>query len=175
MMSTWLSNLFSHSNSAVSSQGAIGAQGSVSSSPPPNPVTGATWVNSTTGNISVHNGSQWITVGAGGGGGTGYSAGTYTISPVWSNISSATTTITSPLVVTTADGKKYDITKMLDAIMEQMCIIMPDKAKMEKYPALHEAYNEYRRLLIPEAAREAYENYKTIEALLTNEESQENE
>lgn len=172
-MATWFANILGYSSSTTGATGAIGPQGSISSATPPaNPSTGSVWVNSTTGNLNVYNGNNWTTVGAGGGGAGGYSSGTYTITPTWGNITTgSTTTINSPLVVH-ANGKAYDITKMLDTIMEQLCIIVPDETKMEKYPALREAYNEYRRLLIPEAAKEAYDNYKTIEALLKNSEIQ---
>lgn len=168
-MATWFANMFG-SNAAANSTN-VGAAG-----PPTNAPVGQLYTNVNTGTVSVNTGSNWVNIQTGYGGGGGGSGVTgavgnpgYVLSNTgWANV----TTITSPLVVTTPDGKRYDITKILDAIMDQLCIIMPDAAKMEKYPALQEAYNEYKRLLVPEAAKEAYDNYKTIEALLKNSEFQ---
>jgi len=160
-MATWFANIFG-SNAAANSTSVVGAVGATG--PTGYGVPGQLYTNVNTGTVSVNTGAgNWVNVGTGGAGG-GY---------VLSNTGFANvTTITSPLIVTTADGKRYDVTKMLDAIMDQLCIVIPDAAKMEKYPALQEAYNEYKRLLVPEEAREAYENYKTIEALLKNSELQ---
>ena len=65
--------------------------------------------------------------------------------------------------ITVSDPNDYDLTinrpgkpplkvaDTLEKIMERLSIIEPDFDKMDRYPALREAYN----------------NYKTIEALLT--------
>lgn len=54
------------------------------------------------------------------------------------------------------EGKQpIKIVETLEKIMERLSIIEPDLEKMEKYPAL----------------REAYENYRAIEALISNDES----
>lgn len=54
------------------------------------------------------------------------------------------------------EGKQpIKIAETLEKIMERLSIIEPDLEKMEKYPAL----------------REAYENYRAIEALIANDES----
>jgi len=47
-------------------------------------------------------------------------------------------------------GSTVNVGSALQSIMERLAILEPDFDKMEKYPALREAYN----------------NYKTIEALL---------
>ena len=54
------------------------------------------------------------------------------------------------------EGKQpIKIAETLEKIMERLSIIEPDLEKIEKYPAL----------------REAYENYRAIEALIANDES----
>ena len=66
-----------------------------------------------------------------------------------------TITITDPgdydLVVNRPGKPPLKVGQALDQIMERLAILEPDFDKMDRYPAL----------------REAYDNYKTIEALLT--------
>ena len=73
----------------------------------------------------------------------------------YSNIAADTITITEPgdydLVVNRPGKPPLKVGQALDQIMERLAILEPDFDKMDRYPAL----------------REAYDNYKTIEALLT--------
>lgn len=72
-----------------------------------------------------------------------------------SAITADTITITDPgdydLVVNRPGKPPLKVGQALDQIMERLAILEPDFDKMDRYPAL----------------REAYDNYKTIEALLT--------
>lgn len=67
-----------------------------------------------------------------------------------------TLTITDPdnydLTIQRPGKPPLKVADTLEKIMERLSIIEPDFDKMEKYPAL----------------KEAYDNYKTIEALLTD-------
>lgn len=73
----------------------------------------------------------------------------------YSNIAADTISITEPgeydLVVNRPGKPPLKVGQALDQIMERLAILEPDFDKMDRYPALREAYN----------------NYKTIEALLT--------
>lgn len=185
-MASFFSNLFGYSSSTTSNtgagggaastvgvggagSGANGVTGSVLSALPTGPTgpVGSYYTNPTTGITYVNTGSGWANIATGTaspyiGGGSG---GVYM--PTWS-----TTTVTSPLVIQTPDGRQIDVLKTLTTIIEQLCIIVPDETKMEKYPALREAYNEYLELMVNENVKKAYLNYRTIEALLNNSENQ---
>lgn len=84
--------------------------------------------------------------------------GTYTINTS-SSWPSYTTTVENDLVVKRPGKNDLHIVKTLEALMDRLAIIEPNFELMEKYPAL----------------REAYENYKVMEALLLGGEENENE
>lgn len=102
------------------------------------------------GNLAVNSSAGWITVSPGTG-----ASGAYTL-----NNSPYTYSPYSNDVVIKRPGKEeIKVGATLDAIMERLCIIEPAFEKLEKYPALKEAYN----------------NYKMIEALIKNDEGNEDE
>ena len=90
-------------------------------------------------------------------------ASTIDISGIDTSVYSVDTSIYSADTITITDPGDYDLVvnrpgkpplkvgQALDQIMERLAILEPDFDKMDRYPAL----------------REAYDNYKTIEALLT--------
>jgi hypothetical protein len=84
--------------------------------------------------------------------------GTYTIntSSSWPNYA---TTVDNDLVVRRPGKNDLHIVKTLEALMDRLAVIEPNLELMKKYPAL----------------REAYENYKVMEALLLGGEENENE
>jgi hypothetical protein len=84
--------------------------------------------------------------------------GTYTINTA-SSWPSYTTTVDNDLVVKRPGKNDLHVAKTLEALMERLAVIEPNFELMEKYPAL----------------REAYENYKVMEALLLGGEENENE
>lgn len=57
------------------------------------------------------------------------------------------------------NGKQIPVAKTLEYLMERLCIIEPSFEQMEKYPAL----------------KAAYDNYKLIEALIKNDNGDNNE
>jgi hypothetical protein len=67
------------------------------------------------------------------------------------NIDTLTHSYDSDLTITRPGKPPLKVADTLEQIMERLSIIEPDFDKMDRYPALREAYN----------------NYKTIEALLT--------
>ena len=108
-------------------------------------VVGSTYYNTTTGTLSVYSGnSTWVTA-----------ANTGATGPSW-NVDDY-----SGNDITIRRKGKQDIAvgKTLDTIMERLCIIEPSFEKLEKYPAL----------------KEAYENYKLIEAMLMNDQGNDDE
>jgi hypothetical protein len=125
-------------------------------------------------NVYGANGSSIYTIsdttgGSGGGGAAGSSTwnvssyttgptGTYTIN-VASSWPSYTTTVDNDLVVKRPGKNDLHVAKTLEALMERLAVIEPNFELMEKYPAL----------------REAYENYKVMEALLLGGDEDENE
>lgn len=84
--------------------------------------------------------------------------GTYTINTS-SSWPSYATTIDNDLVVRRPGKNDLHIVKTLEVLMDRLAVIEPNFELMEKYPAL----------------REAYENYKVMEALLLGGEENENE
>lgn len=109
--------------------------------------------NYTTGNVSVNTGpGGWVSV-TGTTGPSTWSNNTtsYTYDPYGSH---------SADITLKRNGKPdIQVGKTLDAIMDRLCIIEPALEKLEKYPAL----------------RAAYENYKLIEAMIQNDEGTDNE
>jgi hypothetical protein len=97
--------------------------------------------------------------------GSGTSATTYSLggsgssSTVWTT-SAATgpyiynTGTTSPAVTITGDAdikgnlkvKGVDVSCLLEKIQERLCILVPDPERLAKYEALQEAYNHYKTL-----------------------------
>ena len=192
-MANWISNLFGHSQSVTSNNtsnvygnsmprsaltGPMGSTGPVGPTGPnhPSSLYVHTWPNVTSitgnGGASGAGGGYINTVGVAGSGyvntvGVIGSAGGAGMNSIWN-----ATTVASPLVIQTADGKSYDILKMLTFLIDQLYVIVPDDDKMKKYPALKEAYDEYVGLMVNEKVKDAYNNYRTIEALLKNSEMQ---
>lgn len=71
----------------------------------------------------------------------------------WSNNTYSYTTVPSDDVIIRRHGKQdIAVAKSIEAIMDRLCIIEPALDLIAKYPAL----------------REAYENYKMIEAMVKN-------
>ena len=101
-------------------------------------------------------GATW-NVSSYGTGATG-ATGTYTIN-VASSWPSYTTTVDNDLVVKRPGKNDLHVAKTLEALMERLAVIEPNFELMEKYPAL----------------REAYDNYKVMEALLLGGDEDENE
>jgi hypothetical protein len=103
-----------------------------------------------------NNTAQWMNV-------TGPTGPTFQTSAAayqWSNNASYTVTGQSNEfsndVFINRNGKQIPVAKTLEHIMERLCIIEPSFEKMEKYPAL----------------KEAYDNYKLIEALIKYDEDE---
>jgi hypothetical protein len=46
-------------------------------------------------------------------------------------------------LVVSHNGKKIKVGETLEKILDRLCILVPDYEKMEKYPALREAYEAY--------------------------------
>lgn len=63
--------------------------------------------------------------------------------------------LTDDLIISRAQKPPLKVAETLDTIMERLLILQPDLEKTEKYPAL----------------KEAYDNYKMIEALIANDEN----
>lgn len=105
----------------------------------------------TSGNVIVNNGANWVTIGA------TSAAATYTVN--------STTPYqydpynTADVVIRRPGKPEIKVGASLDAILERLCIIEPAFEKLEKYPAL----------------KAAYDNYKMIEALIKNDEGNEDE
>lgn len=132
--------------------GAVGANDNEWNAGPAGPAgvsgaVGSTYYNTTRGNLSVCTPTGgWVTAGSGATGSlwsiapTYVSTGTYTInatSPVYSNGVND--------IILKRNGKDdLYVGKAIDAIMERLCIIEPAFELLEKYPALREAYNNYK-------------------------------
>ena len=112
----------------------------------PQGAVGSTYFDVTTGNLSVNTGPSWVTA-----------ASTYHVNST--NHYTVAGAALPPDITLQRPGKpNIKVGETLDAIMERLCIIIPAMDKLEKYPAL----------------KEAYENYKLIEALIQNDESEDN-
>ena len=129
--------------------GAVGATGAV----------GDTQYDPITGNLSVNNGSGWITVSPGTGPTYYTSAATYQVNSTGLHTTGYDNQFTSDVTLRRNGKPDLKIGESIDIIMERLCLIIPAIEKMEKYPAL----------------KEAYENYKLIEALIQNDESDKDE
>lgn len=142
--SSWTGMTGSHSHT-VSLPGPQGTTGAV----------GSMHYNYTTGNVTVNTGA-----------GNLVTFGPQTGAANWSNNATtynATTydpnTLPTDVVIKRTGKPDLPIGKTLDAIMERLCIIEPALEKLEKYPAL----------------KAAYENYKLIEAMIQNDNGDNNE
>ena len=117
------------------------------------PAVGSTHYDPTTGNLSVYSpNNNWVSVGSGSTGATGsiwsipqiYTSGTYTVNAT-SSVYSQGMQYNNNDIVLRRDGKDdLHVGKAIDAIMERLCIIEPAFELLEKYPALREAYNNYK-------------------------------
>lgn len=117
-------------------------------------------------NLSGHGGTSTYSIGASGYNNSYNNSGIYTISPSPSlnrgSLSPGKVNIHSTGIDMTADA---DITiggrsmkKMLEGIEQRLSILVPDPQKLERYEAL----------------RQAYEHYRTLEALCNEESQQDN-
>lgn len=128
----------------------------------PVPAVGSTYYDTTTGNLSVYTPTNnWVSVGSGVGstGATGSTGSLWGIPQAYSSgVGTSTITINATSSVY-SHGMVYDnndivlkrngkddlhIGKAIDSIMERLCIIEPAFELLEKYPALREAYNNYK-------------------------------
>ena len=73
----------------------------------------------------------------------------------YSNISNPTVTVNNDLIIHRDGKESIKVCETLDVIMERLCILQPNFEKMEQYPAL----------------KAAYDNYKMVEALIANDEN----
>ena len=113
----------------------------------------------TTGAMGDPHNTTWTITGAGATGPTTYytpqtSAGNMTFSTTAGVLYPPAAELTSEVVLQRQGKEPIPLGKTIDAILERLCIIIPALDKLEKYPAL----------------KEAYENYKLIEALIQNDE-----
>ena len=106
----------------------------------------------TTGNLSVYTPTGgWVTAGSSGAGGSLWSipptytnTGTYTINATSSVYSNGVDYSTNDIILKRNGKDDLHVGKAIDAIMERLCIIEPAFELLEKYPALREAYNNYK-------------------------------
>lgn len=63
----------------------------------------------------------------------------------WNTTASPATSINSPLVIEYG-GTRIDVGQAITMLMERLCIIQPSFELHEKYPALKEAYEAYKSL-----------------------------
>lgn len=102
---------------------------------------------------------SWVTVGGGGGGAASYSIGASSFSNAYTTGTyshTATATVTDDLTISRPGKSTIKVGESLDILMERLLVIEANFQKMEKYPALKEAYN----------------NYKLIEALVSGEDNE---
>jgi hypothetical protein len=108
-------------------------------------------------------------------------AGTYTVgyagsigSGGWGNPS-----ITSDIRINRPDGTVLEVGKILESIMEVLCIIQPDTELMGKYPSLKDAYESHQELLQQilndSKLKESYDSYHTIKRLVVSDSNEANE
>lgn len=136
----------------------------VTISPSPTCVISGTSASQSIYTLSATNGVSY-SIGYGGGGGT------------HSAVSAASSTAynydIADVVLTRPGGKKIHLGKLLDSIMDMLCIIEPDQNLIDRYPALKEAYEEHRRAIDrffgDDKIRETYNNYQTIKNLVSGE------
>jgi hypothetical protein len=90
---------------------------------------------------------NWGNLTAGAVGSSGY----YTTASTWSTSTQAYSNSYNNDIIIRREGKEdIHIAKTLEMLMERLCIIEPAMDLIEKYPAL----------------KEAYENYKIVEAMV---------
>jgi len=93
------------------------------------------------------------------------------------NIIPDTSYVTAGLVITLSDSRSLNVGDTLEQIIECFGIVIPDKNLIEKYPALKEAYDEYKHQLIKTLSslnpnlKSAFDSYDMIEKLVKNEEA----
>lgn len=128
--------------------------------------------------------SSTITIGAGGGGGSsGQYYTTSGTSTVWSNPLLSTTSINANLIISgkkptlSTDMNKIDIDEMagIIATLRDVFFILPKHQKLiDENPTLKDAWEQYetvlRKNLNDPELKEVYNQYKTLEALLKEEE-----
>ena len=107
-------------------------------------------------NVTIPAGSVSIAT-LGGSGGSGYSQGnynyTYSTTGSW-NTASSVIVGTQPSLQVNGDAdikgqlkvNGQDIVKILDQISRRLCILVPDPARLDKYEALQQAYDHYKTL-----------------------------
>lgn len=83
-----------------------------------------------------------------------YTYSPYTVGTDTFTISDSSITSVDDLVINRPGKPPLKVAQTLESIMDRLAILEPDFDKMDRYPAL----------------REAYDNYKTIEALLVGDE-----
>lgn len=92
--------------------------------------------------------------GSGSGGGSSYSIAN--VSPSFGTVNVANNVYTDNTdLVITRNGKKINVGESIEHILDRLAILTEQQEKHEKYPAL----------------KEAYDNYKLIEKLLTGDEN----
>lgn len=103
---------------------------------------GSTYYNTTTGNLSVY-----TPIGSWAGSAitpTYVNTGTYTINSTSSVYSNGVDYSNNDIVLKRNGKDDLRVGAAIDAIMERLCIIEPAFELLEKYPALREAYNNYK-------------------------------
>ena len=97
----------------------------------------------TTGGIYAGTGNlnPWASISPSYTGTVGYGGGTGGIF----TYTSANTVINSPLVID-YNGTRIDVGQAITMLMDRLCIIMPSIELHDKYPALREAYEAYKSL-----------------------------
>jgi hypothetical protein len=89
-----------------------------------------------------------------------YTAGTGTVqSPFYVSSSSPYSNVYGSDITIQYNNETIHVGKTLKMLMDRLCVIEPNFKLMEKYPAL----------------KEAYDNYKLLEALLANEDDTKDE
>ena len=104
---------------------------------------GSTYYNTTTGNLSVYaTTGNWVTAGSSL---PAYvNTGIYTINATSSVYSNGVDYSTNDIILKRNGKDDLHVGKAIDAMMERLCIIEPAFELLEKYPALREAYNNYK-------------------------------
>lgn len=113
--------------------------------------------------MALHpNVQPWVSVGGAGTLGTVYATASFpnsyttTSSGTYQYTASASATMNDDITITRPGKNPIKVAETLEIILERLLIIEADFQKMEKYPAL----------------KEAYDNYKLIEALVSGEDNE---
>ena len=85
-----------------------------------------------------------------------YTYSPYTVGTDTFTITDSSITNVDDLIINRPGKSPVKVAQTLESIMERLAILEPDFDKMDRYPAL----------------REAYDNYKTIEALLVGDDAE---